>query len=197
MPNNITSLIVEILVFLIAIVLHEYAHAYTAYKCGDPTPKVEGRLSFNPLKHLDFVGLLLLFIVGVGFAKPVSINPAYFDDRVTCSRKVALAGPLINLIVGISAGILGAVLGISGIIQIILNYTFYINVGLGFFNLIPLWPLDGHHILLSYNPKIAYNFREFQQFSIILLIIMYFTHIIDYLIIIPTQVIHIWIQSSF
>ena len=196
-PDNIWILLAEIIIFLLAVVFHEYAHAYIAYKCGDPTPKIEGRLSFNPLKHLDPIGLFLLFIIGIGFAKPVLINPAYFEDRVTCSRKVALAGPLTNLVLGLLAGVVGVALPVSGFLAVILQYTFFINVGLGFFNLIPLWPLDGHHILLSYYPQVTYNFQKFKQISIVLLIIMYFTHIIDYLIIIPTQLIYTWIQTTF
>ena len=191
------KLLLEIIIFILAVVLHEYAHAYTAYKCGDPTPRLEGRLSLNPIKHLDPIGFLLLFVVGVGFAKPVNINPAYFYDRITCTRKVALAGPITNIVLGLLAAIINNITIMPGLVSSILEYTFYINLGLGIFNLIPLWPLDGHHILLSLYPRLGYDMPRFRRVSILLLLILFLTNLINYLIFIPIEFIRFLINKTF
>ena len=142
---------------LIAIMLHEIAHGLVSYWLGDPTPKRQGRLSLNPLKHLDPVGTICLILFHVGWAKPVVVNPDYYKKRKLGMALVALAGPLTNFIVAIvSMIIIGFILkfansslAIFDIINTFLLILAIINIGLGVFNLIPIPPLDGSKILGS------------------------------------------------
>lgn len=138
---------------LIALSFHEYAHARMAYAWGDPTAKNEGRLTLNPLAHLDPIGLLMLLVVRFGWARPVPINPFYFRDRRKGLFWVSLAGPGMNLLLGFAATflwILGR--GWGSFIGSILYYLVIYNVFLAIFNIIPLPPLDGSKILSTLLP---------------------------------------------
>ena len=154
---------------IIAITFHEFAHAYAAYKLGDDTPRMQGRLNLNPLSHLDPAGLILLIFAHIGWGKPVQINPRNFDRKYSESAGeaiVSVAGPLMNFILATVFTVLYFVLikfasgfvisKIGSIIITIIQYTIIVNVGLGVFNLIPLPPLDGSKIFrnfMSYNVK--------------------------------------------
>lgn len=154
---------------IIAITFHEFAHAYAAYKLGDDTPKMQGRLNLNPLSHMDPVGFVLLIFAHVGWGKPVQINPRNFDRKYSVSAGeaiVSVAGPLMNFILAIVFTIIyfilikfavSFVISQVGVIVItIIQSTIIVNVGLGVFNLIPLPPLDGSKIFrnfMSYNVK--------------------------------------------
>lgn len=155
---------------IIAICFHEYAHAYAADKLGDDTPRMQGRLTLNPLKHLDPIGFVLLLFAGFGWGKPVEINPRNFNRDISMDKGemiVSFAGPLMNFILAIiSAFILGAssayaaefLIGTTTgqIIFVLLQELVIINIGLGIFNLIPLPPLDGSKIFINlfpYNAK--------------------------------------------
>lgn len=149
---------------VIAISFHEYAHAWAADRFGDTTPRAQGRLTLNPTAHLDPFGFILLLFAGVGWGRPVMINPNNFTSnksRATCEALVSLAGPLTNFILAIIFTIIYYLLGVfapvtqlMGIISLLVLYTITINIGLGVFNLIPLPPLDGEKIfrnILPYN----------------------------------------------
>ncbi len=149
---------------VIAISFHEYAHAWAADRFGDTTPRAQGRLTLNPVAHLDPFGFILLLFAGVGWGRPVMINPNNFTSnksRATCEALVSLAGPLTNFILAIIFTIIYYLLGVfapvtqlMGIISLLVLYTITINIGLGVFNLIPLPPLDGEKIfrnILPYN----------------------------------------------
>ena len=141
---------------VIAISFHEYAHAWAADRFGDTTPRAQGRLTLNPVAHLDPFGFILLLFAGVGWGRPVMINPNQFTSnksRATCEALVSLAGPLTNFILAIIFTIIYYLLGVfapvtqlMGIISLLVLYTITINIGLGVFNLIPLPPLDGEKI---------------------------------------------------
>ena len=137
---------------LLALSLHEYAHAYAAYRLGDNTAKEEGRLTANPLKHLDPLGTLLLFIAGFGWAKPVPVNPWQFDNPKKGMMYVSLAGPGTNLLLAFLGAILFGLFNPSGDIVFMLNYFVYINVLLAVFNMLPIPPLDGSKILAGILP---------------------------------------------
>lgn len=154
---------------IVAITFHEFAHAYAAYKLGDDTPKMQGRLSLNPLSHLDPIGSILLIFAHVGWGKPVQINPRNFGKKHSMSAGeaiVSVAGPAMNFILAIVFCIIYFVIlkfipsvmytQIGWIIMVIIQYAIIVNIGLGVFNLIPLPPLDGSKIFrnfMSYNIK--------------------------------------------
>ena len=166
--------------------IHEIAHGSVAYHLGDPTAKYAGRLTLNPLKHLDPIGSVIvpLFLVimsqlgggGIifGWAKPVPINPYNFRDQKYGSLKVAFAGPLSNLSVAIVFGLIlrfvPFLVSIPGLV-IIFSYIIYINILLAIFNLIPIPPLDGSHILFALLPYQAKSIERFlRQFGIFVLL---------------------------
>jgi Zn-dependent protease len=154
---------------LLSLTLHEFAHARVALAFGDPTALRAGRVTLNPLKHLDPMGTILLFIVGFGWAKPVPVNPYLLRPPRIGDIMVSIAGPLTNLALAIIAAcmlkIFIAVMvasgseiepgNINGMIFVALKFTMMINVCLCTFNLIPLYPLDGHHILREILPSHA------------------------------------------
>lgn len=148
---------------ILAIVFHEFAHAYVADKFGDTTPRSQGRLTLDPAAHLDPIGLFLLIFAHIGWGKPVQINPSNFTSnksRESCEMWVSLAGPLTNFILAIILTIVYFVLGISfpnpnNVISIINTVVFCaisVNIGLGVFNLIPIPPLDGEKIFRRFLP---------------------------------------------
>ena len=143
---------------LLALTFHELAHGWIAYRLGDDTAKSHGRLTLNPLAHIDPIGLLALFLVGFGWAKPVPVNPLYFKgDRQRGMLLVGLAGPVTNFILAfITLFIIGALptaIGAVPHIQGILVTTFRYNVLLGVFNLLPIPPLDGSKVLAYFLPR--------------------------------------------
>ncbi len=161
MHFNIADWIVRIPVLLFCITIHEYAHGRVAYALGDPTAKMAGRLSLNPFRHLDPIGAIMLFLFNFGWAKPVPINPRYFKDIKRDTILMAAAGPAANLFVAFVAGFLiRHLLFASKLYQLVLLYLLFMNIGLALFNLIPIPPLDGSHILenlLSYEMSIKYQ----------------------------------------
>lgn len=144
----------------VSIWMHEYAHAYVSYRLGDPTPKLQGRLTPNPLKHIDPIGFLMIFLVHFGRWKPVQINPLYYKHPRKGELMVALAGPATNFVLAI-IGILilliyAKVMGwtpndiflnnIDPMISFWINFSF-LNIALAIFNLIPIAPLDGYRLI--------------------------------------------------
>jgi Zn-dependent protease len=152
-------------VLLISLMAHELAHGFVAYKLGDPTAKRAGRLSFNPLKHLDPVGTAMFFITYLlgwfvfGWAKPVPVSPYYFKNRQKGMALVGLAGPVTNFLLAlVSIFILNAVrVDVNGIVFDVLFTVFQVNMVLGIFNLIPVPPLDGSRVLGAFLPRNAYE----------------------------------------
>ena len=135
---------------LLALSMHEYAHAWMAYYLGDPTAKEQGRLTINPLAHLDPIGTILLFIVGFGWGKPVPFNPYNLKNQKWGPSWVALAGPTSNFLMAISVGLLFRFFEISNpSVIFFFGFFVWINLILGVFNLMPVPPLDGSHIFLT------------------------------------------------
>ena len=172
------DLLVRIPALLIAITFHEYAHARMAYHWGDPTAKHQGRLTLNPLAHLDPIGLLMLLIVRFGWARPVPINPHNFRDRRKGLFWVSLAGPGMNLLLGLFSTFILVLLTLQGsgslVRSIMWNLVIY-NVFLAVFNIIPLPPLDGSKILTSVLPgrylRFYYSVEPYGPFLLILLLV--------------------------
>lgn len=172
---------------LLALTVHECAHAWTAYKLGDPTAKMLGRVTLNPIKHLDPIGTLALFLSGMfGWAKPVPVNPRYFKDPGKSMMWVALAGPATNLfLAAISAliykvfimsgpSILGSVpLSVYRPLFIMVELSILINVSLAIFNLIPIPPLDGSKVLYNLMPADkAFAFSRIEPYGFVILIVL-------------------------
>ncbi len=183
---DLLSLLLTIPGVLIAITFHEFAHGFAADKLGDDTPRNQGRLSLNPLAHLDPIGVVMLIFAHIGWGKPVQINPNNFNRKIsarTGEAIVSFAGPLMNFILAfVFAIIFYAIQAFAPsfvptqtgmIIMAMIQCTVLVNVGLGVFNLIPLPPLDGSKILMVFLPYNAKRWFEdhTQLFYIIFLII--------------------------
>lgn len=185
--------IIIIVALIASIVLHEMAHGYAANWLGDPTARLEGRLSLNPLVHLDPIGSILvpalLFFGNAGFlfgwAKPVPYNPYNLSDQRYGEAKVAFAGPLTNLAIALLFSVLlrvHDVLQLPGAFVDIASYVVYINILLAFFNLIPIPPLDGSKIVTALLPyKMAESYRSFtrwfEQYGLIATLLFIFIFI--------------------
>lgn len=186
-PGALFSLLLSIPGVLVAITFHEFAHGFVAYKLGDNTAKDEGRLSLNPLDHLDPIGTLMLLFAGFGWGKPVHVNPRNYTRKISMEKGEAIvsaAGPIMNILLAIiftliyfavkkyaSVAFLSSTVG--GIILLLIVSVISTNIGLGVFNLIPLPPLDGSKIIMPFLP---YKAKEFfvnneQIFSLIFVVL--------------------------
>ncbi|MTH54065.1 site-2 protease family protein [Bacillus mangrovi] len=181
-----------IITLLVAFTVHEFAHAYAAYKFGDPTAKNEGRLTLSPLAHLDPFGTILILLAGFGWAKPVPVNRFYFKNPRLAGVIVSVAGPLSNLLmafIGIAMFyILQSQAGPmpSGFLQALLDFfrIFYnLNVILFLFNLLPIPPLDGYRIIEDLVPRtIRPKMAKFETYGIIVFIVLFVTPLDQYTI---------------
>ena len=186
--SSITSMAATLLAVLLAITLHELAHGYVAYCLGDNTAKAAGRLTLNPLAHLDPIGALMMLIAGFGWAKPVPVNPFFFKgNRTTGMMLVSLAGPLVNLVVAyIAYAVYVAGQGFYTVpfLNQFLNYCIILNVFLAVFNLIPIPPLDGSKILAGFLPKqTAFKFLStMEQYGFLILMALILLDITDLII---------------
>ena len=184
------DIIVRAIVLLTAIPVHEAAHAYVADKLGDPTAKYMGRLTLNPMAHFDLMGSVAMLVFGIGWAKPVPINPLKFRDQKKGMAISAAAGPASNVIVAaISLAIAkiiwyaSYVTGVNTVISTL--YTIFrsmcfINISLAIFNLIPIPPFDGSRIFNYFLPdKFYFKIMEYEQYIMIGLLVVLFTGILD------------------
>lgn len=177
---------------IIAMVVHEFAHARVAYALGDFTPKLAGRLTLNPAAHVDPIGLLMLVIAHFGWAKPVQINPYNFQNPRRDEILVSVAGPAANLITAFITVIFMALLYKMGVemsqgMRLVLSLIMIININFAIFNMIPFPPLDGFHILQNVLPyELARKLEGLERYSFIFLIIILMTPILSY-IFVPMQ----------
>ena len=162
---------------LIALTIHEYAHARVAVSLGDPTPKALGRVTLNPLSHLDPIGLIMLWLVQFGWAKPVPINPNNFADWKYGTRLVSLAGPAANIILSLIMAILftglikAGVMDSSGWLANVIRLTYVYNIIFAVFNMLPIPPLDGSKVLSSFLPnEIAWRYESIEQYGIFIIL---------------------------
>lgn len=185
--DRLFSILVSIPAILLAFTCHEYAHAKVADMLGDKTPRFQGRLTFNPLKHLDPLGTLLILVVGFGWAKPVETNPSAYKNYYMDDLKVSLAGPLTNLVLAFIGYICfmlfylllyqtGVISGaVAEVLLYMLRAVFTINTMLFVFNLLPLPGLDGFAVLRDLKPnffyKISDSIYKYQMIILILIIV--------------------------
>ena len=193
--GSLTSILLSLIIILPAMMLalsfHETAHGFVAWKCGDPTAHNLGRLSLNPLRHLDPTGLIMLLLVGYGWAKPVPVNARNFNDPKKGMALTALAGPVSNLLLGLLFAVIGGALygaqvylsylGAGGLliealdlISYALYFSAYINFLYATFNMIPIPPFDGSRVVFAFLPTKYYFgiMRYERQIMIVLLISM-------------------------
>jgi Zn-dependent protease len=163
-------LIIFLSAILLAIIVHEMCHGLAAYALGDPTAKNMGRLSFNPVRHVDPMGALMMLIAGFGWAKPVVVDPRYFAEPKRGMALTAIAGPLSNFVLAlIAVGCLRYTLTVS----FVSDFFFFLallNIGLGVFNLIPIPPLDGSKILGAFlSDRFYFSFMRLERYGMMAL----------------------------
>ena len=182
---------------LLAIIFHEISHGYVAYLLGDRTAKNSGRLTLNPIQHMEPLGLLCMILFGFGWAKPVPVNPYFFKNRKLGMALVSIAGPVSNLLMAVLS--MSVILAISvleienqaliGALNVVMQFFLVfaiLNIGLAVFNLIPIPPLDGSKILFSLLPRRAYGFiLKYERYGMLLLLVLvnvpFFTDFLTYI----------------
>ncbi|MBS5481399.1 MAG: site-2 protease family protein [Acutalibacteraceae bacterium] len=188
LPNILMTILVYAVLLLVVFPVHEMAHGFAAYLLGDKTAKYQGRLTMNPLAHMDPFGSLMMLLVGVGYAKPVPVNPYNFKNRKAGMALTALAGPLSNLLMAILSVGLYRVLIIfvsdgwtltllrMGLVELFAS----INISLAMFNLLPIPPLDGFRIISYVLPdKWVFMVNRYQQVITLVVLVVVFTGILD------------------
>ncbi len=187
---DLLPLLYLIPILLISLTIHEVAHGFIAYRLGDPTAKSMGRLSFNPLRHLDSYGLLMFLITYLAFhapffwAKPVPISPYYFRNRQRGMALVGAAGPASNFLIAVIFAVILRFAGVPllnsssstlHVLNEIIFWFVYLNIVLGVFNLIPIPPLDGSRVLGGFLPRRAYEFwASIDRYGFFIIIILFF-----------------------
>jgi Zn-dependent protease len=163
---------------LISIAVHEFAHAFVANKCGDPTAKLEGRVTLNPFAHLDPIGTTMILLTGFGWGKPVPVNPRYYNHRRD-DIFVSLAGIIANLILAfLLSSLLRLGLVHNEFLQDIFDIMIRLNIALAAFNLLPIPPLDGSHIVEYFlnDENLSENYRRYGIFVLIALVVLDFNN---------------------
>ncbi|HJL73802.1 MAG TPA: site-2 protease family protein [Candidatus Marinimicrobia bacterium] len=179
-PVEILVLLIPVLLF--ALVFHEYSHAWVANKLGDPTARYSGRLTLNPLAHLDPFGSLMILFVGFGWAKPVPVDSRYLSNPRLDMMKIAFAGPAANLLLAFIGGTILRTSFMGGSITMMLYLFTQINIMLAVFNMIPIPPLDGSQIfsgiMMRRNPELVHKLQMYgPQILLGLIMVGYFTKI--------------------
>lgn len=193
---NFLSILINVPITLIALTFHELAHGWVSTKLGDPTPRIQGRMTLNPLAHLDLFGTILMILTGFGWAKPVEVNPMYYKDRKKGMALVGVAGPIANLILAVIgtflwllpyfiAHIAGG--SLPGWFENGFNTFMYLfiirNLCFMVFNLIPIPPLDGSRIIgMFLSDKAYYSLLSFERYSMILIMLLSLTGMFDRII---------------
>ena len=176
---------------VVAATIHEFAHAYVADRLGDPTPRAQGRLTLNPLAHLDPLGSILILLAGFGWAKPVQINPMHFRDWRRDTIIVAAAGPLANITLLFALGVpfkLGLLDFGGSTVDRLLVTVIQINAMLAVFNLIPVPPLDGSKILMGLLPPAqAVSYARLQPYGVLILLLLVMTNVLSVVLLGPMR----------
>ncbi len=182
--------------------IHEYAHALIATKLGDPTPRLSGRLTINPMAHISPMGALMIFLCGFGYAKPVEVNPRNFKDPKKGMALTAVAGPISNLLMGfififIATLYINLFYSTSMMYRAVYYFIYFagaVNVNLAVFNLLPIPPLDGSRILQLLIPKkYYYKFMQYERYIILIVFVLILSGILTT----PLSIISNWIIRLF
>lgn len=178
------NMLISLILLILALTVHEFAHAYLADKLGDPTPKVYGRLSLNPIKHIDPLGLVALIFFKFGWGKPVPIDPYNFTHPKRDEILVSLAGPFSNFILAIISSLLLKFNHFPVFVTSVLIQFIGLNIFLGVFNLLPIWPLDGSKVLLNLLPlSTSLSWQDsLQSYGYLLIFILAYSGVLPRLI---------------
>jgi len=176
---SIEALIAGVVALLVGLTFHEFSHALLADQLGDRQPRAMGRLTLNPIPHIDPIGALMLVVAGFGWAKPVMVNPFALRDGPRAMALVAFAGPIANVVVAIGFAIIYRVLGVVGVddgfVLRLVELIVRLNILLAIFNLIPIPPLDGYNVLLAFlPPRQAMLVRQYAPYGVIVLLLLVF-----------------------
>jgi Zn-dependent protease len=198
------GMIFRLTAILIAITVHEYAHGRVALALGDYTAKMAGRVTLNPIRHIDPMGFILLLLAGFGWARPVPIDPSRFPNPKMGMMIASAAGPLSNLAAAMVLGLLWKMTaGMSPLLSLLLRMAVFYNVALALFNLLPIHPLDGSHVLKGMLPRTAAMMvAQFDRwamsvlFGVVLMDVVFRTHIIGRVLIRPIMAVSLWILNQ-
>lgn len=176
----VIELLLTVPVLILSFTLHELSHGLAAYFMGDKTAKYSGRLSLNPLKHIDWFGFLLLLVAHIGWAKPVPVNMYSFKDPKKGMAITAFAGPLMNIIlsfVSLLLLVLGTLYNWNGYVLTAFNLSVYYNAVLAMFNLLPIPPLDGSKVLFAFLPdRYYFKLMTYEHYGMIIILLLSFTN---------------------
>ena len=180
---------------LLSLSIHEFAHAYTAYKLGDMSQKYRGRLTLDPFKHIDIVGFLCIMLCGFGWGKPVQIVDTNFKNRAKGNAIVAFAGPFSNILLAIFFPIVIKILSMTGVLGLMatnnigiiliqmLSVTIYFNIVFAVFNMLPIPPFDGSKVLFYFLPRKYKNIMyTLEKYSLIILLVLIITNVHYYIV---------------
>ncbi len=199
---SISAIVVKFAVLIFSLSVHEFSHAWAAFRCGDRTAMLAGRLTLNPLAHLDPLGTIMILFAPIGWAKPVPVNPGRMKHPRRDDMLVALAGPGSNIVVALCAGLVMRALtasqgnllytseggvGLMAALSGALALMVFMNLALAFFNLIPLFPLDGSHVLENLLPlEMQMRYLEIRPYlPWVLMALIFFTPVLGWVIIVP------------
>ena len=188
--EKLLELAITLVAAMVCIIPHEVSHGYAAYRLGDPTAKNAGRLTMNPLRHIDPVGLLVMAVAHFGWAKPVPIQPGYFKHIRRDTAITALAGPVANVAITMLALMLySVIIGLSAFrslpqwveyVDLFLAYTALLSANLAVFNLLPIPPLDGSKVLFSFLPQKYYGkLLQYERYGFLLLAVLLWIGVLD------------------
>jgi Zn-dependent protease len=192
-PEYFISMLLGLPGLLVAITFHEMAHGYVAYRLGDPTAKRAGRLTLNPIKHIDPVGFICLLVFRFGWAKPVPVNAMYFKDRQKGIVLVSMAGALANILIAFVSLFIATIISemYSGLmvltttdltyyVWMIFYYMYIYNLFFAIFNLIPIPPLDGSKVLFGFLPaKYQRYYYQYEKYGYVLLLLLIVTGLLN------------------